>query len=477
METFYPYIGGEFVKTSSVKSILCPYDGTEVGKVGFAGVDLVKKALEYAQQGFERMKSLSTYDRAKILEDISNLITQHKEEISKILALEAGKPIHFARGEVSRCALTFKTASEEAKRINGEIMDLDWATSSLGRRGYVRRFPLGVIFGITPFNFPLNLVAHKVAPALASGNSIIIKPASKDPISALWLAKIAQKAGVPKGALQVIPASSKDVSMLIEDDKVIKMITFTGSAQVGWYLKTKAGKKKVALELGGNAGVIVDKDANLEYAKKRILMGGFAYSGQVCISVQRVFIHKDVYHQMVDSLLQGIEEEVVLSHPLDEKATLSSMISEEEAIRIENWVKEAEKEGAKILTGGTRKGSIFYPTIIEGAKEYMKVYKDEVFAPVITVEPFEDFEEAIYKVNNSRYGLQAGVFTNNLSNALKAFEEIEVGGVMINDVPTFRIDPMPYGGIKDSGFGREGLKYAIEEMTEMKLMVINNRPL
>lgn len=468
------YQNGRFQEGASVKDIVNPFNGGLVGKVHFADKSMMKAAIDYAVIGFEKMSSLPLYKRVEILEGIAAGIDKHFIDISLTLAQEAAKPIKLAKGEVSRCKLTFKTAAEEAKRINGEILPLDWDESAQNRTGFVQRFPLGVIFGITPFNFPLNLAAHKAAPALAAGNSIIIKPSSSDPISALWLARLAHEAGAPAGALQVLPAAAQDTLPIIEDEQV-KMLTFTGSAETGWKLKAQSGKKKIALELGGNAGVIIDKDTDLDYACSRCLMGGFAYAGQVCISVQRIIIHKDIYEQFTEMLVQGVKEKVKTGNPLDEEVLLSSMINEKEAVRVESWIQEACQNGAKLLVGGERKGSIITPAVLSNVPKDAKVYQDEVFGPVVTVEKFETFDQALEIINDTRFGLQAGVFTNRMDYGMKAFKEIEAGGVMINDVPTFRIDPMPYGGIKDSGLGREGLRYAIEEMTEPKLMVINNR--
>jgi len=469
----YPlYINGKFEKTGIKKLITNPYNKEPVGYVYFADKKIAGESIKYAEKGFKRMKTLATYKRAQILEGIARGIEENHEEIARNISLEAGKPIKYARGETSRCVITFRTAAEEAKRINGEVIPLDWAESARNRMGYTRRFPIGVILGITPFNFPLNLAAHKIGPAIAAGNSIILKPASTDPISALWLAKLAYEAGIPEGGFQVLPASTGDIQPVIQDDRV-KMITFTGSAEVGWTLKAKSGKKRVALELGGNAGVIIDKGCNMDYALKRCLMGSFAYSGQVCISLQRILIHRDIYDEFVEKMVDGVKNTVKVGDPLDEDVMVSAMIREEDSKRVESWVNEAVEDGAKVLVGGERDGSIYKPTILANVKRDMKVYKDEIFGPVVVVDSFDRFEEAVEKVDDSRYGLQAGVFTRDLDKVLYAYQNIEVGGVMINDVPTFRIDPMPYGGSKDSGMGREGLKYAIEEMTEQRLMVIN----
>ncbi|MCD4786161.1 MAG: aldehyde dehydrogenase family protein [Candidatus Eremiobacteraeota bacterium] len=469
----YPlYLNGKFEKIGIKKLITNPYDGKPVGYAYFADKKIASEAIGHAGEGFKKMKSLPTYKRAEILDGIARGIEENLEEIARTIALEAGKPIKYARGEASRCIITFRTAAEEAKRIGGEVMPLDWAESARNRMGYTRRFPIGIIFGITPFNFPLNLAAHKIAPAMAAGNSIILKPASTDPISALWLARLAHEAGAPAGSFQVLPASAGDIQPIIQDERV-KMISFTGSAGVGWSLKAKSGKKRIALELGGNAGAIVDKECDIDYAVQRCLMGSFAYAGQVCISVQRIFIHSEIYDDFVGRMIDGVKKTVKVGDPLDDEVMMSALIREEDAKRVESWVNEAVDGGAKILAGGKREGSVYMPTILTNVKRDMKVYKDEIFGPVVLVDKFDTFDEAVRKVDDSRYGLQAGVFTRDLEKALFAYENIEVGGVMINDVPTFRIDPMPYGGLKDSGVGREGLKYAIEEMTEQRLMVIN----
>ncbi len=473
-QEYCPIIGGEFVKTGDIREIRNPYDSSLVGRVHFAGPDMMDKVVEKAVEGYQAMRSLPVYEKARILEEMARGVRENLEEIAGIIAREAGKPIKFARGEATRCALTLQTSAEEAKRINGEVMALDWAESAKGRTGFTRRFPMGPILGISPFNFPLNLAAHKVGPALAAGNSIIIKPSSSDPISALWLGNLARKAGAPAGALQVIPASPASLEPLVNSHE-IKMISFTGSPRVGWALKDRSRRKKVALELGGNGGVVIDRDCDTDYAVSRVLMGGFAYAGQVCISVQRVIIHRDIYSQFRDLLLCELPRQVKLSDPLDPAGTLSAMIREEEARRVESWIKEALDAGGVLLAGGDRNGSCMSPTIMEKVPRDAKIYREEAFGPVIVLEQADSLDDGIDRINDSRFGLQSGVFTRDLEGALKAFDTIEAGGVMINDVPTFRIDPMPYGGVKESGFGREGVRYSIEEMTELKLMVINRQ--
>jgi acyl-CoA reductase-like NAD-dependent aldehyde dehydrogenase len=389
------------------------------------------------------------------------------------MAQEAGKPIKASRTEVDRAIFTFTVAAEESTRIYGEYLPLDWQEFTAGRWGIVRRFPLGPIAGITPFNFPLNLVAHKVAPAIAAGCSMIIKPAPQTPLTALLLAEVVQAAGWPDGALNVLPLSNEDAGLLVADDR-LKMISFTGSAAVGWQIKKNAGKKKVILELGGNAGVIVHSDADLAYAAERCVAGGFNYAGQTCISVQRILVERSVSGKFIDLLLDGVKK-LKIGDPLDESCDLGPLIRESDAIRASDWIQEAVRGGARLLCGGQRKGPMLEPTVLTGTRSEMKVNCQEIFAPVVTVEPYDTFEEAIKQINNSPYGLQTGIFTRDVKLLFNAYEELEVGSVIAGDTPSFRIDHMPYGGVKESGLGREGLRYAIEEMTEPKLLVMNLR--
>jgi acyl-CoA reductase-like NAD-dependent aldehyde dehydrogenase len=337
----------------------------------------------------------------------------------------------------------------------------------------VRRFPLGPVLAITPFNFPLNLVAHKLAPAMTAGCSVVLKPASKTPLSALALAGLIQEAGWPAGALNVLPLSNQDAEPLVRDDR-LKLLSFTGSGAVGWRLKSQAGKKRVGLELGGNAGCIVHRDADLKYAAERCGVGGFSYAGQSCISVQRILVEQSVLPAFLDLFVPMVQK-LKLGDPLEEATDVGPMVQESEAVRAESWVKEAVAGGARLLCGGARRGALLEPAVLTRTTPAMKVNCEEIFAPVVTVEPYDDFDAALIRVNDSPYGLQAGVFTNDARLIFRAYEELEVGGVIIGDVPTFRIDHMPYGGVKDSGNAREGLKYAIEEMTERKLLVMNLR--
>lgn len=394
------------------------------------------------------------------------------DELSRTLCLESGKPIKHARGEVTRAVSTLTIASEEAGRIGGETVPLDITPAAGDRLGIVRRFPLGPISGISPFNFPLNLVCHKVAPALAAGNTITLKPASATPLSALLLGDILLQAGMIPGAYNVLPCSASVAEPLVTDPR-LKMITFTGSAEVGWGLKTRAGKKRVCLELGGNAAVVVEPDADMDFAVQRSVLGGYAYAGQICISVQRIFVQRDVYQTFRDRFVEGVNN-LILGDPLLEETDVGPMIDEPSAVQTEAWVEEACAAGAKILTGGERNGTFFQPTVLEGAPRDAKVACEEVFAPVVVLDAYDRFEEALERVNDSVFGLQAGIFCKDVEKVFRAFNDIEAGGVIVNDIPTYRVDHMPYGGVKDSGFGREGVKYALEEMTEIKLMVVNH---
>jgi len=384
---------------------------------------------------------------------------------------EAGKPIRFAKGEVDRAILTFTIAAEEAKRISGEVIPLDLNKASEGRFGITRRFPIGPIIGISPFNFPLNLVAHKVAPAIASGNTITIKPSSQTPLIALKLAEVLENAGTIPGQVNVVPTSS-DIAQKLALHKNFKLLSLTGSDVVGWNLRSLIKYKRTILELGGNAAVIIDKDTDIEKAVERNIIGAFAYSGQVCISVQRIYVHENIYDEFLKTFIRKMEK-IGFGNPENPETIVGPLINEEAAIRVENWVNEAEEQGAEILVGGKRNGTLFEPTLIVNTKKDMKVYCEEAFAPLVIIEPYSHFKEAVNMVNESKFGLQAGVFSNNYENIFYAFQTMEVGGVIANDYPTYRIDNMPYGGVKNSGFGREGLKYAIEEMTEIKLLVFN----
>ncbi len=466
-------VAGRWIRTGDAVEVRSPYNESLVAVVHRAGPNELEAAMAAASRAFEATRRMPSWKRAEILERISAGIAARREEFARTIALEAGKPIRTARVEVDRAIFTFKVAAEEAKRIYGEIVPLDWVPGTEGRIGYVRRVPLGPVLGITPFNFPLNLVVHKVAPALAAGNPILIRPSTKTPVSALKLGEVILEAGWPPEGFAVVPCTTQDAELMVQDDR-IRMLTFTGSPAVGWGLKVRAGRKRVTLELGGNAGVIIHQDADLDYAAERVTWGGFTYAGQSCISVQRVYIHEEVYEAFVDRLLRRVSA-LHVGDPLEETTDVGPVIDREAAERIEAWVQEAIADGAKVLTGGRRTGNLWEPTVLTSIREDMKVSCQEVFGPLIGLHRYADPMEAIRAVDRSDYGLQAGIFTSDLRLVEAAFEHIEVGGLVVNDVPTFRVDHMPYGGVKLSGFGREGVRYAIEEMTELKLMVLNRR--
>jgi acyl-CoA reductase-like NAD-dependent aldehyde dehydrogenase len=466
-------LGGEDVETGETHEIRSPYDETPVAVVHRAGPADVERAIVGAVEAFEKTRRLPSWKREQVLEAVAAGIAARSEELARTIALEAGKPIRTARIEVDRAVYTFSVAAEESKRIYGEIVPLDWLPGNEGREALIRRVPLGPVTGITPFNFPLNLVAHKVAPALAAGNPILLRPASQTPCSSLALGRILLEAGWPDDAIAVLPCSTEAARPLVEDDR-IKLLTFTGSPEVGWTLKARAGRKRVTLELGGNAAVIVHRDADVAYAAERVAWGGFAYAGQTCISVQRVYVHESVYEEFARELVQRVDA-LEVGDPLEEATDVGPVIDSSNAERIEDWLEEAKAGGARVLSGGERHGNLWRPTVVEGAPEDVRISCDEVFAPLVALHRFGDVQKAIDAAGRSEFGLQAGVFTNDMRVVEDAFDRIDVGGLMVNDVPSFRIDHMPYGGVKASGLGREGLRYAIEEMTELKLLTTNRR--
>jgi acyl-CoA reductase-like NAD-dependent aldehyde dehydrogenase len=467
------YLQGKWVEEGTPVEIRAPYDGSPLAEVFQATREHAEKAIQGAVRAFGTTRKLPAFERQRVLRSIAQHITSRKEEFARTLAQEAGKPLKAARTEIERAIFTFTVAAEETTRIPGEYLSLDWQQFTSGRWGIVKRFPIGPVAGITPFNFPLNLVAHKVAPAIAAGCTMILKPAPQTPLTSLLLAEAVEQAGLPDGAFNVLPLSNEDAGLLVTDDR-IKLISFTGSAPVGWEIKRRAGKKKVVLELGGNAGVIVHSDADLAWAAERCVTGGFAYAGQTCISVQRILVERPAFAKFRDLLLAGVSK-LNVGDPMDDTTDLGPLIRESDAIRAEEWVTAAIQDGATLLCGGKRLGSILEPTVLTGTRPDMKVNCQEIFAPVVTLEPYDDFAQALRLINESPYGLQAGVFTRDAARIFQAFEELEVGGVIAGDVPSFRIDHMPYGGVKDSGLGREGLRYAIEDMTEPRLLVMNLR--
>lgn len=465
------YVAGEWQTSPDPLEVRNPYSGKLLGATYQATRDQLETAIVAAEEAFEVMRRMPTYERVSLLQAMADGLKARRDEVARTIAEEAGKPIKDAEVETDRGIFTLVTAAEEAKRMEGEVIALDQIPSSKGRVGIVKRFPIGPIAGISPFNYPLNLALHKIAPSIAAGNTIVLKPPSRDPLTMLLFAEIVEAAGVPKGAVSIMPMDREVGDALVEDPR-FKLLSFTGSPDVGWAMKQRAGMKKVVLELGGNAGVIIDADSDLDFAVNRIRVGAFSYSGQVCISVQRVFVAEEVYDTFRDKLVEAVKG-IKLGDPLDRSTDLGPMIDEKAALRSQTWVDQAQADGAKVLTGGAAEGAFFQPTVIENADPASFVCSREAFAPLVTIAPVSSFGEAIRKINDSEYGLQAGVFTNSLEKALVAYENIEAGGVVINDVPTYRIDHMPYGGVKASGLGREGLKYAIEDMTEPRLMVIN----
>ena len=471
MKEYRLLIAGEWKESDQVRDIRSPFDRSLVGKVHWAERKQVEEALAAAERAFTETRKLSGYERSQALDKISQGIKSRREELARSIALQAGKPIKDARAEVDRGSSTFEIAGDEAKRIGGELLPLDLSAQTKQRWGLVRRFPVGTISAITPFNFPLNLVAHKVAPALASGNTVVLRPSSQVPITSIILGEIISESGYPAGGLNIVPSGYQAAEALLTDDRV-KMVTFTGSPAIGWELKKKAFQKKVTLELGGNAAVVIEPDCDLDYALARTVVGSFSYAGQVCISIQRIFLHEKIYDRFM-SAFEAKTKGLKMGDPLAEDTDVGPMIDEEAAKKTEEWVDEAKDKGARIVCGGKRQGTFYEPTILENVIPELRISWLEAFSPIVVVSKYQDFAEALESVNYSIYGLQAGVFTNDLKKAFQAYDVLDVGGVIVNDIPTFRIDHMPYGGIKQSGFGREGVKYAIEEMTELKLLALN----
>jgi len=471
MQEYKIFIGGKWRTTSEIFPVVNPYTDETIGQTYLATESDIEAAIASAESAFEAMRVLPAFKRAEALFHISLGLKERKEEIAKMITLESGKPISDSRVEVNRAIQTFLIASEEAKRINGELLPFDQMPGSEGRLGLTRRVPIGIIVGIAPFNFPLNLVAHKIAPAIASGNVILLKPAPKTPLTALILAEIISTAGLPDGAVQIFPTTNDRAEKMV-CDPAMAMLSFTGSARVGWLLKEKIPKKRAVLELGGNAGVIIEADADLDLAARRCVVGGFSFSGQVCISVQRIYVQEDCYQPFLDCFLPRVAS-LKIGDPLDDSTEVGAMIDLAAAERAAAWIDEAVSQGAMLLAGGKRFGQQLMPTVLADTTPAMKVSCEEIFAPVVTVTPYRYFHEAIAAVNRSPYGLQAGLFTQNIKEIFQAFDQIEVGGLIVNDVPTYRIDSMPYGGMKASGCGREGIRYAIHEMTELKLLLLN----
>jgi acyl-CoA reductase-like NAD-dependent aldehyde dehydrogenase len=463
------YAGGEFITSPEKISVNNPYDNSPIAFTYLANKEILENSIKKAQSVENEMAEMPVYLRYDILMQIAYEIKERKTELAEILAMEAAKPLKYAVAEIQRACSTFIAAAEEAKRPPQEYMRLDWEPTGAGREGLVKYFPIGLVSGISPFNFPMNLAVHKIAPAIAAGCPIILKPARSTPLSTLELAKIIDRTALPKGAVSILPMDRVAGNQLVTDER-FRLLTFTGSPEAGWKMKNDAGKKKVLLELGGNAGVIVASSADIEHAVKRCLVGAFAYAGQVCIHTQRIFIAKEIVRDFTEKFVAQAKN-LKAGPPTDMATDISVMIDEENAIRVEQWVNEAVSQGAQLLCGGRRNKSFFDPTALTNVRDDMKICCKEIFGPVVTLDSFSTFEEAVDKVNNSIYGLQAGVFTNKVDELNYAFKSIHVGGVIHNDVSLFRVDHMPYGGIKESGHGREGVKYAMMEMMEPKILV------
>lgn len=467
------FINGEWVSAEEYTELNSPYTKEIIAKVPQATHVHIEQAIQAAIQGQKKLGEMSAYERAQILYDIAEALESEKIEAARIISLESAKPLKFAIGEIERTIETYRFAGDEAKRLVGEMIPMEAAKTGKGRLAYTLQQPLGVIAAITPFNFPQNLVAHKVGPAIAAGNSIVLKPASQTPLSALYLAEIISNTNLPQGAFNVVLGSGSVVGDLLVENEEVKMITFTGSPAVGIKIKEKAGLKRVALELGSNSGLIIDRNVDLEYVAKKCVTGAFSNQGQVCIAIQRIYIMEDVYDNFVEKFIEQVKL-LKIGSPLEESTDLSAMIHEKEQQRALEWIKEAKSEGAHLLYGGKVEDNILLPTILTNVSRTSKVSCQEVFAPVVMINKIQTIEEGIDAINDSEYGLQAGIFTNDIAAAFHASEKLAVGGVVINDIPTFRVDQMPYGGVKKSGTGKEGIKYAVEEMTETKLVIWNN---
>ncbi len=465
-------IGGERRAGNESFKVNNPFTNEQIAEVFSADADETGEAIAEAERAAKQMRSLARFEITAGLRAIAGGIENRKEEFAQTIAEESVKPIKQARGEVERGIATFSWAAGEAERFAGEIVPVDTIATGANKTAYTKKIPRGVIYGITPFNFPLNLVAHKVAPALASGNAIIINPRDRTPLTALLLGEAFLESCLPKSALQIVPMNVKYIDRVLTDERV-NMISFTGSAEIGWQLKSKVGRKAIALELGGSAPVIVDESANREKSIEQTATGAFSYAGQVCISVQRIFVHERIFDEWTNEFIDRAKN-LKQGNPLDESTELSVMITGNAAKKAQGWIEEARNNGAKILCGGTRDGAMLDATVLTNTSAEMRVVSQEVFAPVAVVEKFSSFEEAVDRANLTEYGLQAGVFTENLRHAEYAAENLEYGGVIVNDAPTFRVDNMPYGGVKSSGFGREGVRYAMEEMCETRLIVLNS---
>jgi glyceraldehyde-3-phosphate dehydrogenase (NADP+) len=468
------FIGGEAVCTAETAPVHSPYDGRLVAEVCLAGTAEVARALDLAQEAFERTRRSPLVGRAQLLRSIADTIGRRAGEFVELMVAEAGKPVTLARMEVQRAQATFELAAAAALEPNGHPIEMEATAAGAGHSGLARRFPLGVILGITPFNFPLNLVAHKVAPCLATGNTMMVKPAMKTPLCALLLGEVLAECGVPNGQVSFLPFGHSQVAALLHDPRV-KMLSFTGGVDVGWRLKSQAIKQKVTLELGGNAACLVEPEADWKKHTAKMAVGAFAYAGQSCISVQRIFAHEKIYEDFKAEFLTQVAAKAKAGDPAADTTLVGPMITKDALDKVVGWVKEAQAQGARLLTPWKVEGQVLHPVVLENVPRKASISCEEAFAPVVVLEPYADFAAGLAAVNDSKFGLQAGVFTNDQAKLWQAYDQLDVGGVLINQVPTFRTENMPYGGVKDSGFGREGVRYAMEDMTELKSLVINER--
>lgn len=472
VRSFGLILGDERHDLGTKQGIRSPYDGRNVGEVCFGNRNVLEEAISLADQRFPTYAMEPPHRRSAWLRAVATGLRNQAEKLAQIISDEAGKPISLARGEVARAASTFTIAAEEALRLPGELLTFDCVPEGEGRVGLIRRVPIGPVSAISPFNFPLNLVAHKVAPALAAGNTVVLKPASQTPMSAIVLARIVLESGVPPGVFNVVPCPASEAQPLVEDPRM-RMLSFTGSAEVGWMLKAQAGRKKVTLELGGNAAAIVEPDADIDGAARKLALGAFAYAGQICISVQRIFVHERAAVRFYETFLEATQGSIPCGDPADETVLCGPMIDSGNADRILEWIDQAVSAEARLLLEPKREGNVVSPAVLTKVAADLPIVAREAFGPVVVIETYRGFNQVLDSVNASSYGLQAAIFSNDIRKVMRAFNEIEVGAVIHNDYPTYRIDPMPYGGMKESGMGREGPRYAIEEMTEPKLLVLN----
>lgn len=475
LATSYPYyLANKAVFANTDLEVTDKFSGAVATRVALADAKAIDAGIAAAVDAFEPMATMPAYERQAVLEHCVVRFRERFDELAHSLCVEAGKPIKDARGEVTRLIDTFKIAGEEATRMKGELQTLDISPRAKGYRGMWKRVPIGPCSFISPFNFPLNLAAHKIAPALAVGCPFVMKPASRTPLGALIMGEVLAETDLPAGAFSILPCSRDGADLFTVDDR-LKLLSFTGSPDVGWQLKAKSGKKKVVLELGGNAAVIVDADSDLEDAAERIIFGAFYQSGQSCIGVQRIIIHESIYAELRDMLVARTKD-LVSGDPKEEDTFIGPMISEGEATRLHGWIHESVQEGANVLCGGDRKGAMLEATLLENVSRNSKSYTEEAFGPMAILSSFNDFDDALAEVNDSKFGLQAGVFTRDFYKIQKAWDVLDVGGVVVGDVPSYRVDNMPYGGVKDSGLGREGIVFAMEDMTEIRNLVIRMAP-